>query len=161
MDEGVTKMPMRSSVATLVLLLMLISDSRTPAQTARPPVQNAEYEALQSHFERVIGRRSDQIFAGITTVAQWEQRKQKTRAELTKMLWHNLRLPDSPPPTVVTHTEQRADYTIENLVIETTPKVFLTANLYLPKSGPKPYPVVIYQCGHASKNLFARHGAWF
>lgn len=83
------------------------------------------------------------------------------RAELTKMLWHNLRLPDSPPPTVVTHTEQRADYTIENLVIETAPKVFLTANLYLPKAGRKPYPVVLYQCGHANKNLFTRHGAWF
>jgi cephalosporin-C deacetylase-like acetyl esterase len=143
------------------LLLLLGAHSPLNAQTARPPAQNPEFEALQSHFERVVGRRSEQLFAGISTVAQWEQRKQKTRAALSKMLWHDLRLPDTPPKVTVTHTEQRAAYTVENLVIETAPRVFLTANLYLPRSGKGPYPVVLYQCGHASKSLYARHGAWF
>jgi cephalosporin-C deacetylase-like acetyl esterase len=145
----------------LALLLLLGADSPLNAQTARAPAQNPEFEALQSHFERVIGRRSEQLFAGVSTVAQWEQRKLKTRAALSKMLWHDLRLPDLPPKATVTHTEQRATYTIENLVIETAPKVFLTANLYLPRTGKGPYPVVLYQCGHASKSLYAHHGAWF
>jgi cephalosporin-C deacetylase-like acetyl esterase len=134
--------------------------SRSHPQTPRP-AQNQEYEALQAHFEKVVGRRSEQLFAGITTVAQWEERKKQSRAALAKMLWHDLRLPDSPPPATVTHTEQRETYTLENVVIETAPKLFLTANLYLPKSGSKPFPVVLYQCGHASKNVYARHGAWF
>ena len=154
-------MATRSSIASFALLVMGMAHVRSQAQTARPPAQNQEFEALQSHFERVIGRRSDQLFAGITTVAQWEQRKQKTRAALSKMLWHDLRLPDNPPKATVTHTEQRTDYIIENLVIETAPKVFLTANLYLPRSGSRPFPVVLYQCGHASKSLYASHGAWF
>ena len=77
------------------------------------------------------------------------------------MLWHDMRWPDAPPPATVTHREQRAAYTIENLVIETAPKLFLTANLYVPRTGTGPFPVVIYQCGHASKYLFTRHGAWF
>lgn len=151
----------RFSIASFVLLVMGMEHVQSQAQTARQPAQNQEFEALQSHFERVIGRRSDQLFAGITTVAQWEQRKQQTRAALSKMLWHDLRLPDTPPKATVTHMEQRAEYIIENLVIETAPKVFLTANLFLPRSGPRPYPVVLYQCGHASKSLYARHGAWF
>ena len=39
--------------------------------------------------------------------------------------------------------------------------MFLTANLYLPRTGAKPYPVVLYQCGHANKSVYPRHGAWF
>ena len=77
------------------------------------------------------------------------------------MLWHDMRLPDTPPPATVTHREQHPGYTIENLVLETAPKVFLTANLYLPRAGPRPFPVVLYQCGHASKTVYRRHGAWF
>lgn len=129
-------------------------------QTARPPVQNAEFEALQSHFELVVGRRSDALFAGIAAVPQWEKRKAAARAELIKMLWNDMKWPAAPPPATITHREERQQYRIENLIIETVPKVYLTANLYLPKSGTAPFPVVLYQCGHASKTYFARHGAW-
>src|SRR5262245_28256616 len=98
-------MATRSPIAPLMLLLMLGAGSRFIAQTARPTVQNQESEALQAHFERVIGRRSDQLINGINSIGQWEQRKKETRAALAKMLWHDLRLPDSPPRVTLTHTE--------------------------------------------------------
>jgi cephalosporin-C deacetylase-like acetyl esterase len=122
---------------------------------------NAEFEALQAHFERVASQRSERLFRGITTVPQWEKRKAEARAGLEKMLWHNLRFPETAPAVTTTHRESRANYTIENLVIETAPDLFLTANLYLPKEGRKPFPVVLYQCGHASKQHYSKHGAWF
>lgn len=122
---------------------------------------NRELEALQAHFEKMIGRRHDQLFRGIRTAQQWEERKTRTRAELARMLWHELRWPAAPPPAQVTHRAERAGYTLENLVLETAPKIYLTANLYLPRGGAQPYPVVLYQCGHASKRYYARHGAWF
>lgn len=128
---------------------------------AQAPVQNREFEALQAHFERVIGERSSQLFKGITTVEQWQERKQKTRRALQKMLWHDMRWPDTPPAATVTHRSEHPGYTIENLVIETAPKLFVTANLYLPRAGGKPFPVVLYQCGHANKSFFVQHGAWF
>ena len=144
----------------VVALSLMAALSRPSAQTKVPPPVK-EFESLQAHFESVIGRRHDQVFRGITTLEQWEQRKEKTRASLTKMLWHDMRWPDGPPPATVTHREEHAAYSIENLVLETAPRVFLTANLYLPRTGTKPFPVVLYQCGHASKSLYARHGAWF
>jgi cephalosporin-C deacetylase-like acetyl esterase len=131
------------------------------AQTPRPTTGPAEYEALQAHFDRVIGDRHERLFSGITTAAQWEQRKPKARAELIKMLWHGMKLPDTPPKATITHREEHKDYTIENIVLETAPKLFSTANLYLPRTGSKPFPVVLYQCGHANKNYFKKHGAWF
>lgn len=139
-------------------MLSLLS---TAAAQNRDNAQNAEFEALQAHFDRAVTQRHEQLFHGIATVEQWERRKLETRAALTKMLWHDLRWPDGPPAAEVTHRVERPDYVIENLVIETAPKLFLTANLYLPRAGRKPFPVVLYQCGHANKRYFTRHGAWF
>lgn len=151
---------MNLSRCVVAALCLLNAPSGAPAQTKEAP-QNAELEALQAHFEQVIGRRHDRLFRSITTVAQWEHRRDQARAELARMLWHDMRWPDTPPPATVTHREQHPGYTIENLVLETAPRVFLTANLYLPKAASGPFPVVLYQCGHANKSVFRRHGAWF
>ena len=126
----------------------------------RLAAQNAEFLALQGHFERAAGARFDSLFSGIGSTAGWEGRKQKTRAALAKMLWHDLRWPADAPHATITGRVERRDYTIENLVIETAPHLYLTANLYLPRTGRAPFPVVLYQCGHASKRLYALHGAW-
>jgi cephalosporin-C deacetylase-like acetyl esterase len=123
--------------------------------------QNQEFQALQAHFERVISARHQNLFNGITNVSKWEERQQTTRSDLTHMLWHDRRWPDSPPPTSITGRVERPDYTIENLVLETAPNLYSTANLYIPRTGSKPFPVILYQCGHANKSYYARHGAWF
>lgn len=123
--------------------------------------QNPEFEALQAHFEKVITQRHERLFAGISTRAQWEPHRRELQDNLKKMLWHNFAWPDTPPAVTVTHRTEHKDYVIENLVLETAPKIFLTANLYLPRSGRKPFPAILYQCGHTNKNLYGRHGAWF
>ena len=144
------------SLCAVLCLCVLTTPSQQPAQ----PTPNEEFQALQAHFNRVIGARFDILFADVKTTEQWERRKEKSRAELRKMLWNDRRLPSGPPATIVSR-EQRSEYVIENIVLQTAPGIYLTANLYLPKRGPKPYPVVLYQCGHANKSYYAPHGAWF
>jgi cephalosporin-C deacetylase-like acetyl esterase len=129
--------------------------------TDRVVAQNQEFLALQAHFERVVGTRHTNLFKGIQNVAQWDEQKLQTRSALERMLWHDRRWPTSAPPARITARVERAEYTIENLVLETAPKLYSTANLYLPRTGRKPFPVILYQCGHANKNRYARHGAWF
>src|SRR5260370_17397672 len=56
----------------------------------------------------------------------------------------------------------RGDYRIEKLVFESRPGFYVTANLYLPKSGPNggkaPYPAILFPLGH---ELAAKaHQAW-
>jgi cephalosporin-C deacetylase-like acetyl esterase len=131
------------------------------AAPSRMPAQNEQFRALQSHFERVIGARFTSLFSGIENTEQWERRKQKTRNELTRMLWHDRRWPAHAPPATIVRREERPEYTIEILILETAPHLYLTANLFLPRTGQKPFPVILYQCGHASKNQYAHHGAWF
>jgi cephalosporin-C deacetylase-like acetyl esterase len=147
----------RGAVAAMCVLTVV---SWTAAQSPAPR-PNQELESLQAHFEIVIKRRHDQLFSGIATIQQWEQRRQQTRAALQRMLWHDLPWPDRPPRATITDRQDYAAYTVENLVLETVPGVFLTANLYLPRGAAKPVPIVLYQCGHANKSLFRRHGAWF
>lgn len=144
------------SLCAVLCLCVLTTPSQQPAQ----PTPNEEFQALQAHFDRVIGARFTNLFAGVKTTEQWERRKEKSRAELRKMLWNDRRLSSVPPATIVSR-EQRSEYVIENIVLQTAPGIYLTANLYLPKRGPKPYPVVLYQCGHANKSYYAPHGAWF
>ena len=127
----------------------------------QPQVQNQNFQDLHAHFEREMTIRHDTLFNGIKTVAQWEVRKEKSRAALKKMLWHDLRWPDSPPAVKITRREQTRDYDLECLVLETAPNLYSTANLYLPRNARKPFPVVVYQCGHANKRIFKHHGAWF
>jgi cephalosporin-C deacetylase-like acetyl esterase len=123
--------------------------------------QNQEFQTLQAHFERVIGARHNALFAGVGNITQWEERKRQTRSVLTQMLWSDRGWPTSAPLAKITGRVERANYTIENLVIETAPDLYSTANLYLPRNGQKPFPVILYQSGHASKAKYARHGAWF
>lgn len=125
------------------------------------PAQNEQFQALQSHFERVISARFDTLFSGIRNVEQWEERKERTRRALTRMLWHDRRWPDGPPRTTIVRREERSGYTLECLILETAPHLYSTANLYLPRTGQKPFPVILYQCGHANKDRFTHHGAWF
>src|SRR5687768_5137614 len=94
--------------AAVLCLLHAPVPAQTPTQA---PPRNRELEALQAHFERVIGRRHDELFASISTVPQWERRKQEARVALQRMLWHDMRWPDTPPPAVVTHREQHPGYT--------------------------------------------------
>jgi hypothetical protein len=55
--------------------------------TASPlAAQNAEFRALQSHFERMIDARFDNLFSGIGSAAQWEPRRERTKAALERML---------------------------------------------------------------------------
>lgn len=148
----------KGRLAGLVFCLTAALSAQPPSRTAPG---NAEFEALQAHFERVISQRHENLFRGIRTVADWEKRKLAARAALARMLWHDRRFPAAPPPATVSFRHTRASYTIENLILETAPDLFVTANLYLPRNGSPPFPVVLYQCGHANKRYFTRHGAWF
>lgn len=131
------------------------------AAALQPQSQNLEFQALQAHFDGVIAARHAALFRNISSLPAWESRKRQVRQELTRMLWHDRVWPAAPPLARITDRVEHAAYRIENLVLETAPQLYATANLYLPRAGNGPFPIVLYQCGHASKDQFSHHGAWF
>ncbi|MGO8719137.1 MAG: hypothetical protein ACLQMO_07950 [Acidobacteriaceae bacterium] len=66
-------------------------------------------------------------------------------------------IPDRTPLNPrVTGTMDRGPYRIENIVFESFPKVYVTANLYIPAAGKPPYPAILAPVGH-SENGKAYH----
>ena len=59
-------------------------------------------------------------------------------------------LPERTPLNAqVTGTLERDGYRLEKVVYESRPRVFVTANLYVPSTGRPPYPGVLFQMGHS------------
>ncbi len=58
-------------------------------------------------------------------------------------------LPDRTPLNArITGVLEREDHRIEKIIFESQPGFYVTANLYLPRTGRPPYPAVLYPLGH-------------
>jgi cephalosporin-C deacetylase-like acetyl esterase len=105
---------------------------------------------------------SDDAAAEFQTTTSWERVKEKRRQELLDMLGLDPLPARTPLNARITGIIDKPQYTIENLAFESLPRVFATANLYVPKQRSNRVPAVIYVCGHAvspqgSKVMYQHH----
>ncbi|MFT5522751.1 MAG: cephalosporin-C deacetylase-like acetyl esterase [Pirellulaceae bacterium] len=95
----------------------------------------------------VVLQRRDAVLESIKTPEQIAN----YQTDLREFFWKQLggRPQQTPLNARVTskHTGER--FRVENLIYESRPQFFVTANLYLPTT-PAPYPAVIIPCGHTS-----------
>ncbi len=83
------------------------------------------------------------------TRAEAEQRRQRVRELMLRQIGA---LPDrqSALNPQVTGSFQRDGYRVEKLVFESQPKLYVTANLYIPTNAVPPFPAVIGVAGHSN-----------
>ena len=149
--------------ALFVLLLPPLA-----AQTDRDPYQRmAESKAQVSVYLAKVARAiTDRAEDEIRDVATWEKVKGRRLEEMRDMLGL-LPWPERTPLNVrITGTLDKGPYTIEKIAFESLPKIYVTANLYVPKVRRGRVPAVIYVCGHAgspygAKTQYQRHGISF
>jgi cephalosporin-C deacetylase-like acetyl esterase len=121
---------------------------------------------VNAYLERAARELTDKASAEISGTAAWEKVKEQRLEEMRDMLGL-LPWPERTPLNVqVTGTLDKGGYTIEKIAFESMPKVYVTANLYIPKSRSGKAPGVIYVCGHAyspygDKTEYQRHGISF
>lgn len=106
-------------------------------------------------------------FRNIANRAQWEAARPRI---LDGLRWE-LGLPAGPRTDAlhvrITSRFERQGYTVENIVFQSSPELYVTGNLYLPSgSASAPVPAVIYVCGHSPSPLGAKisyqhHAIWF
>jgi cephalosporin-C deacetylase-like acetyl esterase len=107
-------------------------------------------------------RVTDRAAGEIASKEAWERLRRQRRQEMLDMLGLEP-LPQRTPLNVqITGRIDQPEYTIEKIAFESLPKVYVTANLYIPKKREGPLPTVIYVCGHAyspagSKTVYQRH----
>lgn len=93
---------------------------------------------------------------------EWESRRGAVAKGLASAMGLEPRPPATPLNARVTGRAERDGYTVENVVFESWPHFYVTANVYVPKDAPRPLPAVVVTAGHSmqeGKNYKAYHTA--
>jgi hypothetical protein len=159
-------MPSRRPWPACLLLLTI------PLLAAEPAADTTRGDKMRdAYFRRETRRIADAALAGVKTRADWE----KLRPELHRQFLDMLGLWPLPPRTdlhaTVTGKVENEHFTIEKLHFQSSPSLYVTANLYVPRDLKGPAPAVLYVCGHSnvvvdkvsygSKVAYQHHPAWF
>jgi dienelactone hydrolase len=126
---------------------------------------------FENYFRFETATLQQKCLSGIRSLDEWRTNRDEYRRELREMLglWPMPERTELKP--VVTGKLEREDFVVEKLYFQASPRLYVTANLYLPKNLPKPAPGILYVCGHArvvtngvscgNKLGYQHHGAWF
>lgn len=138
------------------------------ARAAEPTPAQA---ALVRYFDTETRRIEARGIAEIKNLEEWTQRRTEYRRELFEMLGLGRQPERTDLHATVTGRISRPDFTVEKIVFQSMPGLYVTASLYLPARVEKPLPTVLYVCGHSrvvrdgvsdgNKAAYQRHGIWF
>jgi hypothetical protein len=152
-------------LAAIAFLLPALLIAAEPADTSRGDLM------LDAYFRSQVKQIAAAELADIKTRADWEAR----RPELQRQFREMLGLWPMPPRTdlrpVITGKIDADAFTIEKMHFQSSPGLYVTGNLYVPKNVKGPVPAVLYVCGHGntvvnnvsygSKVNYQHHPAWF
>jgi cephalosporin-C deacetylase-like acetyl esterase len=108
--------------------------------------------SIREYLAREARRITDRALADFKDAAAWQRLVPARRRQFLEMMGLDTALPDAPrtpPPVKVTGTVERAEYRIEKLYYESLPRLYVTANLYVPSHLTSRAPAVVYFCGHS------------
>jgi dienelactone hydrolase len=124
-----------------------------------------------AYFRREVDRIADASLAGFRTKADWEKQRPELRRQFLEMLGLDPLPPRTDLKAATTGKVETDFFTVEKLHFQSSPGLYVTANLYLPRKGKGPFPAVLYVCGHAntvvdkvsygSKINYQHHAEWF
>jgi len=136
----------RPVIFTIVLLCGFLCNPSS--FSAQQPTPDPLLHWMDQIAQQQLQRRED-LIATIRSVADAERRKQSVREKLMAIIGG---LPDYSGPLNprITGRIQADSYTIEKVIFESLPGVFVTANLYRPNQ-PGHYPGILLQAGHTQE----------
>ena len=126
---------------------------------------------LKDYFRNETALLAERCLADIKTLDDWKTQQPESRRQLQEMLglWPMPERTDLKP--VITGKLEHDEFTVEKLHFQASPRLYVTANLYLPKGLTKAAPTILYVCGHSrqftngvsfgNKAGYQHHGAWF
>ena len=128
-------------------------------------------EPLQKYFDAEVRRIEAESFAGLQSKGAWEEARPRLQRELREMLSLDPLPERTDLHAVVTGTIERAGIVVEKLHFQSSPGLYVTANLYRPAKIEGRLPAILYLCGHGqvktngvsygNKVAYQHHGAWF
>lgn len=156
-----------AEVLTAMSLVWSASDlwAADPPNTAHGDAMVAEYFRLET------AKLAEDSLRDIQTAEDWASKQEEYRRQLRDMLGLDP-LPERTPLNAVTTGKlDHPEFTVENIHFQSSPGLFVTGNLYVPKKLTGKAPAVLYVCGHAqvkrngvsygNKTAYQHHGIWF
>ena len=135
------------------------ADKQTPGERMA-----AEYFRLQT------ARIASRTLTRVHTLADWQARRATYRQQLLEMLGLSPLPPRGDLKATLTGKLETEKFTVEKIHFQSLPGLYVTANLYLPKTRTGPAPAVLYLCGHlrtvkdgiayGTKVGYQHHPAW-
>ncbi|MBQ16059.1 MAG: acetylxylan esterase [Planctomycetaceae bacterium] len=156
-----------SATILLVLLapLLALPAADTAADTA------AGDRMIDAYFRAETARLAENCLKEIQTLDDWKRHRARYREELFEMLGLSPRPKRTPLNPVITGRVEHEQFTVENLHFQSRPGLYVTGNLYLPRTRKGPLPAILYVCGHGrvkqdgvsfgNKVHYQHHGSWF
>lgn len=124
-------------------------------------------EMIHAYLAAQVKRLSGRFLAGAKSKEEWEKARPRLQREFREMLGIDPLPERTPLHATVTGSLERSGVSIEKVHYQSKPGLYVTGNLYLPKSSAKKHPAILYVCGHSNrgrdgnKTAFQDHGLWF
>lgn len=134
-----------------ILLLAFLLAAVATGAAAVPPAPGAEAYPLEKYLGAIVEghwRARQEELARIRTPEDVRRRADLARAEFLRAIG-GLPAERMPLRARVTGMLERPGYRVEKVIYESLPGVCVTANLYVPTTGPGPFPAVLGTAGHA------------
>ncbi|MBI1355847.1 MAG: hypothetical protein GC160_16020 [Acidobacteria bacterium] len=143
---------------SLLLLTVAVASAQNPYERML-----ASQQMVELYLIAEARKLTDRSAAEMRSRQDWEPHIEQRRREMREMLGLEPPPPKTPLNVQITGRIERDGYVIEKIAFESLPKVYVTANLYLPTGETGKVPGIVYVCGHAyspqgSKTYYQRHG---
>ena len=119
------------------------------------PVLLAQETAAERHamatnqLIRLAQAMSERCLREVDSLEGWNRQRAGLREQLLDMLGLNPWPERTPLDAEITGRLDRSAYTIEKLVFQSSPGLYVTGNVYLPAGLKEPAATVLYVCGHS------------
>ncbi len=123
------------------------------------------------YFESETARIAERCLAAPGSRADWEREAPEFRRQLREMLGLDPWPERTPLQPVVTGTVDHEEFTVDKVYFQSSPGLYVTGNLYVPKARTGRVPAILYVSGHGpskkngvsfgNKVSYQHHGAWF
>src|ERR1017187_5563428 len=161
----------RMLCSAAILLPVFAPNAAVPGQVGSGDAASRSDQKLADYFRAQTSKIAGRCLVDIRSLEDWQARRGEYGRQLQEMLglWPMPERTDLQP--VITGKLEQAEFTVERLHFQAMPRLYVTANLYLPKKLEQPAPAILYVCGHSrvitngvscgNKTAYQRHGTWF
>lgn len=136
----------------ILSLAGMVGLGMAPFASKKPPASGETDVTIRTYLCREAAKITDGAPHGLTSARAWNEQRPKRLQQYYEMMGidHLMAQPQRTPLNVkVTGVLDREKYRIEKLYYESLPKLYVTANLYVPKGIQGRAPGLVYVCGHS------------